>query len=310
MARKLRYLPTGSLVEVTTRTLHGRLLLLPSDELREITLGIIGRAQRLYGMTLHAFVFASNHWHGLVTIDDAPQLSAFMAYVNGNLAREVGRLRGWRERVWGRRYQAIVVADEETTQAARLRYLLAHGVKEGLVDAAEEWPGANCVAALIRGDVLEGTWFDRSREYETRRRGIDPGRIFSSRETITLAPIPCWAHLPVAEYQRRTRDLVAEVERRTRLERADSPPLGIDQVLTKHPESSPTEPRRTPAPLIHTASRATRLAFRAAYSLFEHAYRRAARALRDADGRTFAFPPGSFPPRLPYVPLVAGQAIA
>jgi hypothetical protein len=56
MPRPLRFVPENSLVEVTTRTLQGRLLLKPSPELTDIILGIIGKAQVLYGMTIHAFI--------------------------------------------------------------------------------------------------------------------------------------------------------------------------------------------------------------------------------------------------------------
>ena len=60
MGRKLRYIPDGGgLVEVTSRTLHGRPLLRPSRELNDITAGILGRAQRLYPVDLVAFVSAS-----------------------------------------------------------------------------------------------------------------------------------------------------------------------------------------------------------------------------------------------------------
>ena len=62
MGRKLRYIPDGgALVEVTCRTLHGRLLLRPSPELNDIAAGILGRAQRLYPVDLVAFVPVSNH---------------------------------------------------------------------------------------------------------------------------------------------------------------------------------------------------------------------------------------------------------
>ena len=45
MGRKLRYLPEeGALVEVTCRTLQGRLLLRPSPELNDIAAGVLGRA--------------------------------------------------------------------------------------------------------------------------------------------------------------------------------------------------------------------------------------------------------------------------
>ena len=51
MPRPLRFIPPGSLVEVTTRTIHGRLLLTPSPELADLIRGIVGKAQALYGMT-------------------------------------------------------------------------------------------------------------------------------------------------------------------------------------------------------------------------------------------------------------------
>jgi len=63
MARPLRYLESGDLIEVTTRTLQGLLRLRPSPLLCEIIIGILGRAQALYGLEIHAFVFLSNHYH-------------------------------------------------------------------------------------------------------------------------------------------------------------------------------------------------------------------------------------------------------
>jgi hypothetical protein len=37
----------------------------------------------------------------------------FMCYFNSNLAKEIARRTGWKDKVWGRRYQAIVISDEE-----------------------------------------------------------------------------------------------------------------------------------------------------------------------------------------------------
>lgn len=57
MARDLRYVPPGSLVEVTCRTIQGRFLLRPSRELNEIVYGILGRAAEKRGAAgadLHA----------------------------------------------------------------------------------------------------------------------------------------------------------------------------------------------------------------------------------------------------------------
>jgi hypothetical protein len=52
MPRPLRFVPANAIVEVTTRTLQGRLLLRPSPELTDIILGVIGKAQDLYKMSI------------------------------------------------------------------------------------------------------------------------------------------------------------------------------------------------------------------------------------------------------------------
>src|SRR5215813_46550 len=64
MGRPIRYLPPeGScLVEVTCRTVQGRYLLTPSNELNEIILGALGRAQELYPVGICALAFVSNHF--------------------------------------------------------------------------------------------------------------------------------------------------------------------------------------------------------------------------------------------------------
>ena len=90
MPRPLRFIPGHALVEVTTRTIQGRLLLRPSPELTDIILGIIGKAQALYGMTIHAFVFLSTHAHFLMSPANAGQLALFMQFVNANVAKEAG----------------------------------------------------------------------------------------------------------------------------------------------------------------------------------------------------------------------------
>ena len=66
-------------------------------------------------------------------VDNQYLLSRFMEYLNGNLAREVNRLHGRTGPVWERRYQAIVVTEEEQAQVDRLKYLLSQSVKENLV---------------------------------------------------------------------------------------------------------------------------------------------------------------------------------
>ena len=119
MPRPLRFVPENGLVEITTRTLQGRLLLRPSPELNDLILGVIGRAQDRYGMIIHAFVVTSNHAHYILSPTTAEQLARFMQFVNTNIAKEAGRLHQWPERLWSRRYRSIVVADDQVGRACR-----------------------------------------------------------------------------------------------------------------------------------------------------------------------------------------------
>ena len=99
MPRPLRFVPENGLVEITTRTLQGRLLLRPSPELNDLILGVIGRAQDRYGMVIHAFVVTSNHAHYILSPTTAEQLARFMQFVNTNIPPRAGarhpRPTGW-----------------------------------------------------------------------------------------------------------------------------------------------------------------------------------------------------------------------
>ncbi|HYQ84502.1 MAG TPA: transposase, partial [Rubrobacter sp.] len=197
MSRKLRFVPQGgSLVEVTCRTIQGRLLMRPSPLLNEIILGVLGRAQRRYPLEIVGYVFASNHYHLLLRVDQAERLSEFMGYFGGNLAREIARLTGWEDKVWSRRYESILITDEERAQVERLTYILSNTVKENLVARVEDWPGVHCARPLLTGEEVEGTWFDRRREYSARLQGKEPEpREFASPERVVLSQLPCWKHL-------------------------------------------------------------------------------------------------------------------
>jgi REP element-mobilizing transposase RayT len=305
MPRPLRYIPAQAVVEVTTRTIHGRLLLRPSPEVNELILGILGRAQSLFPVRIHAFVVLSNHWHGLLSVDDAAQLAAFVAFVNGNIARVIGRLHRWRQRFWARRYRAIVVADEPS-QPARLKYIFQNGCKEGMVDRPADWPGLSCVRALTRSKELHGTWHSRTAQAKAHRggRSTTPGR-FGRRYSVTISPLPCWRSLSSAGYRAACSDLIASVEAEIRAERAQSGRecVGAPRVLARNPHDLPEESDDSPAPFVHASSQQVRSAFREAHAAFFAAFRSAARRLSGA--LVPEFPPGAFPPKFPFVPIDA-----
>jgi hypothetical protein len=212
MGRPLRFIPENSVVEVTTRTFQGRLLLRPSPELATIIVGIVGKAQALCCMTIHAFVFMSTHAHFLVSPTSAAELARFMQFVNARVAKEAGRLHAWRDRLWSRRYRSIVVADD-TAAYARLRHIFAHSAKEGLLASPAAWPGPNCIAALTKGELLRGTWFDRSKEFLARQRGekVSPLQ-FATTFDVRVTPLPCLRHLTPDQRETEFRRIVDEIK--------------------------------------------------------------------------------------------------
>jgi REP element-mobilizing transposase RayT len=303
MPHPLRVFWPGMVYEITTSTVQGRFLLAPTASARELILGVLGRAQSLYpGVHLHAFVFLSNHAHMLVSADDGRSISAFVGYVNGNIARELGRLHDWPGPFWHRRFRPIPILDDEAL-VARLRYILAHGAKEGLVATPRDWPGASALPALL-GEEIEGVWYQRNLEYQARRRGqpIAPSAA-SIRYRITLSPLPCWAELPVDEQRCRVARILEEIEAETRAARRETglPPLAPETLLRVHPHTRPHRMERSPAPLCHTSHGPLRRRFRALYQSIRDAFIDAARALARGT-RDVAFPAGTFPPSLPFVP--------
>ena len=227
-----------------------------------------------------------------------------MRYVNSNLARKVGRLVGWCDRFWSRRYQAIVISSEEGAQRERLRYCLAHGVKEDLVETVDQWPGVHCAKSLLTGEPAEGYWFDQTQEYAARRRGEKSDRMrYATREVLVLSPLPCWKHLSEEVRRQLVAEMIAEIESEAaaRRRRSGSQVLGASAVRGQHPFDRPARPKKSPAPLFHAMSTAARQELWAAYAWFVSAFREASAKLRSGD-RSARFPPGSFPPALPFVP--------
>lgn len=290
------------MAEISNRTVQALFLLAPSRELNELLVGVLGRALQHHPVHVVALVCLSNHFHAILWAEDAETMSDFMAFFGGNLAREAGRLHGWRDKFWARRYQSIPISNEPEIQIARFKYVLAHSVKEHLVPRSQDWPGVHSAGALLRGEPLIGVWIDRTALYEDRQRGRAKDlEDYVERYEVHLAKLPCWADLSDEEYRAAVGDLLAEIEEEHALERLRE---GISlpsrkSLLEVDPRTSPEVPKRSPCPQFHAATHRVREEMRSAYRWFAEAYRAAAAALRSGD-RQAAFPEGSFPPALPF----------
>jgi len=195
------------------------------------------------------------------------------------------------------------VSDEEEAQVGRLAYILSHGCKENLVARPQDWPGVHCVTALLTSEPMEGTWFNRTREWQARQRGEEFGaRQFAETEVVTLSALPCWRDLAGEAYRERIAELVEAIIAQAAARRAATgiEPFGAVEILRQQPFSQPGKTKKSPAPLVHAASKRVRTEMRIAYRWFVRAFREAAEYLRAGD-RLARFPRGSFPPGLPFV---------
>jgi REP element-mobilizing transposase RayT len=309
MSRPIRHFEPNCVVEITDRTVQSRFLLKPSADTNEIILGVLGRALTMYTVTLHAFVFMSNHYHFIATVPDVRVMARFMNFVNSNIAREIGRSIKWREKFWGRRYRPIEILGEEA-QVERLTYLLSHGCKEGLIPSPKLWPGVTCLPALMEDEVLKGTWFDRTAEYKARLRGEKFSKYdYATEYEVPISPLPCWADVPEDELRSKIQSLITEIEATTKEILPGRRSKGfvdrcISRILGQDSHASPQKTKKGPAPLCHATNSADVKAYKETYNLFIALYREASALLR----RGFTdveFPQNCFPPALSYVGVTA-----
>jgi hypothetical protein len=129
---------------------------------------------------------------------------------------------------------------------------------------------------------------------------------FAEEETVHLTPIPCWQHLEPEELRERVAGLIADLEEQYRLDRVAKGEriAGRQAVLDRHPHERPKALKRGPAPRFHAATREAWLALREGVQLFVEEFRTAVERMRRGVPNP-GFPRGSFPPNLPYVPLLA-----
>ena len=303
MARGPSFLPqndAGVLVEVTVRTIGAQALLVPRPDPRrfnEIVLGVMGRALEVSPLELCGAVFLANHAHVLAVVHEQQDLSRFMHHLAGNLSKEVNRIRQRTGPMWARRYNGIVVSDELEAQWSRLKYLLSHSVKEGLCESPFDWPGVHCANALVHGEKLEGVWFNRTKEWAARNRGVNFGTYdFATRYQVGFAPLPAFRELSAEEYRERVADLVREIEEEGVRVRDGNPVAGVDKILSQNPFVPPTKtPKKSPKPLFHVKSREAKDELRDELKDFLTQYLEASDALRSGrrvPPEASLFPPG------------------
>ena len=300
MSRKPRMFIPGGMYLVTGRTIHGRYLLHPASRIRELIGGVLARAQHRYrDVRLYNLVFMSNHFHIIVSAPPE-QLSAFMAYIQSNIARKVGALVGWRQKFWAHRFRAQEILDEEALERL-MAYVWAHGAKEGLVDEGKHWPGLHCIGELLTGKERHFPWVDRTARYKAMRkkkRKHLPDSDFTTFYPLRLSPLPHLAKHGETERRKAYKSLYKEACELAEKKREGKAPLGVEAVLAQDPHDKPKVFKAKPQPICHSSCSKRRMRYRESYAEFTAHYRHASARLRS--GSAADFPAFAFRPPLPF----------
>lgn len=126
-------------VHVTNRVIRG-LPFVARQSVKEVILGILGRAQDKHPMHICAFLFMGNHYH-MILAGKAHHLSPFMNFVDGEIPKAIQRLTG---KFKGQFWQGVFKEQKLATPVdveRMIAYIYANPTKAGLVSHPREFPG-------------------------------------------------------------------------------------------------------------------------------------------------------------------------
>lgn len=277
-----REVPRGRVYLISRRTSERRFFLRPSRKIRQICLFCLAHAASRTGVSIHGFVFLSNHFH-LVATDVEARLPEFMHWLDEFIAKCVNAEIGHWEYFWGPgSFSAVHLADDAALVGG-LEYCFNNAVSSGLVARMKDWPGAFSTPA----DMARPPRIIQRPEGFFRKNGPVP-------ETATLElSIPGQLNMTLLELERR----VEEGEQRLRQEaRAEGRGfLGRRRVLKQSPFGRPRtyEERRGIDPRVAAKEREQRADILERMKIFLSAYRDALE-LYVAGDRDVTFPYGTY----------------
>lgn len=294
MGWPLRMLDPLKIYFVTVRCFQRRLLMRPSSETNDVLGGVLARAAQRNGVELFAFVFASNHVHLLVR---APRgnLPRFMQHLLTNISKKVGQLVRWKGRFWERRYSAEPVLDE-IALLGRVRYVISHGPKEGLVRTCEEWPGLSSLPMMLDGTPRRFRWFNWTRKAQVHRstkRAQPFAEKWAEHVTLSLTTLPLQTLQSPEALRRFLQDAMHAIEAEAaRLHRRF---LGRAGVLRQNPLRKARKKERSSRPPCHTSFPALLKEYLETFREFVAAFRHASDGWRRGEPNV-RFPEGAYRP--------------
>jgi len=130
------HLPERAIFHVTTRGVD-RVAISRDDDDRRLFLVLLAGVTRRTDWDCHAFCLMPNHHH-LIVETHQDLLSVGLRYLNGRYAQAFNQRHGRTGHLFGDRFAAFVITDDDHLRAATA-YVLQNPVRAGLCRRADDW---------------------------------------------------------------------------------------------------------------------------------------------------------------------------
>jgi len=281
-----RQIVPGRVYMVTRRCTQRQFLLRPDRETTNAFIYCMTLAAQRTEMRVLAFLAHSNHHHTIV-VDSRGRMPEFLEAFHKLVAKHQNSLRGRWENFWSSEATSVVELVSAEDILAKMTYALTNPVKDGLIDRADQWPGATSIFANLNERAISA----RRPSHFFRKDGDMPALV-----SLKIERPPGFEDLDAAEWRALLTDRIRSVETSTRNERhADGRRiLGRAGVLRQRPTDRPysDEARRKVSPHVASVNRWARVEALQRNKTFLAAYR-AARELWKT-GISTIFPAGTY----------------
>lgn len=296
----------------TSRAQHSRLWFVQNRKLEQHILAYLAKYQEKYGLVIYAKVFQGNHYHLTAKFPQANRTPFYRDY-NARIAEGVRRFVP--EYPGGtffeRRYSEQALLQDDDIEE-RFFYCALQAVHAGLCENIGDYPGYNSFDDAVSGRVRKFRFVNWAAFNEAKRNNRNPNvKDFTETHSLKYARLPGYEQLSPKEYkslmyrklEQRRQAIVNEWKARghrfyTKQELRNIKPGTL-------PRTSKKSTRYSKRPLVLTlCAEAKELFLHWYFSLYEQ-YKAAAKLYLLGDSNA-QFPPGTYKPPGPFVPLPLG----
>jgi hypothetical protein len=123
-------------------------------------------------------------------------------------------------------FSAEPILDEDAL-LGRMRYIFSHGVKEGLVETPEQWPGLTSIPEIVHGLKRLFPWYDWSKFVRARQRKKYLTRNhFVDFHKIVLSRLPAFEEFNEKDYRALMRNILNQANTHARAKHEHKNVLG------------------------------------------------------------------------------------